>query len=164
MSLSGNVGNRFDVAEATGNTTTGTIAQSYQIETSVGDMTLSTSDYAVSLWGYVGANSYQLDLNRVVNVSGAGTGIDVRVVRDQNRDFSTIKYIAIHNTDTAKNLTIVPGSTTSWFPASEQITLKPGMSVGLAYSNAETVGASTAAMSITGSAASTLHEIYILGT
>lgn len=163
MTLSGNAGLYFNLSESNIATGTGTVSQTYTVESSVGNITLSTSDVVYTLYGVVGANSYQLNLNSINSISGAGTGIDMRTVRNEYGDYNNIKYFVVHNTDTTKSLTLKPGATSSYFAASEQITLKPGMGVGLAYGYPETVGATSSVISIVGSAGSTQHEIYILG-
>jgi len=161
--LTGNFGLRVDLAETTTANTTGSSYRTYSAETAVSDITIGTTDKAAALWGYVGANSYQLNLGNIINYSGAGTGIDVRVVADQNVEFSNVKMVVFHNKDTANNLLLVPGAASSFLAASEKITLKPGQGVGLAYGNMETVGATTCVIAVYGSAASTLHEVYVVG-
>lgn len=161
--LTGDAGLYFDITESGSTTVTGTVTQTYQVSTTVGSITVTTADVSVAVYGYVGANSYQLNLNNISNVSGAGTGIAMVVARNQAVDLANLKYIVIHNADSTNNITIAKGATSSFLPASEQITLKPGMGVGLAYSNQETVGATSCVMSIVGGAASTYHEIFIIG-
>jgi hypothetical protein len=163
MVLSGNVGLRFNLIETTGNTTTGTYTQTHSITTTVGDMTIGTTDVAVSLYGVVGANTYELKLDNIVNYTGAGTGIDVQVIRNQKVAFNNIKMLSIYNQATSKNLIITPGTNSTFLAASEQVTLKPLQGMAFAYGNQETVGVSSSCIYIKGSAASTPHSIYVFG-
>lgn len=160
--LSGQAGLFFNITESATTNVTGAVTQIYQVATTVGSINLTTTDSSLAMYGYVGANSYQLNLRNISNVSGAGTGIAVTVARNQAVLASNIKYVIVHNADSTNNITIKAGATSSFLPAAEQITLKAGQAVGMAYSNSETVGATSSVMSIVGSAASTYHEIFVI--
>lgn len=160
--LSGTAGLNFNIVESGSTSVTGTITQTYEVSTTIGSVSVTTSNAAVALYGYVGANSYQLNLKNISNVSGAGTGIAVVVSRNQAVAANTLKYIIIHNADSTNNLVVAKGATSSFIAATDQYTLKPGMGLGLAYSNAETVGATSSVMSIVGSAGSTFHEVFCI--
>jgi hypothetical protein len=161
--LEGNAGIRFEITEVNTTTPTGTVEQVHEIGTTVGDVNIGTTDVAVSLYGYVGANSYQVNLANINNISGAGTGIDVKVTRNNAVTLSNVKVFMIDNLSTSNTLIVTPGATSSFLPASERITLQPQQGVGLSYGSQQTVGATSCVISIVGGAGSTYHKIYILG-
>ena len=165
MTLTGEYGIRVNLAQTTGTTTTGTYYQTYQAESSISNPTIIASNKVAGLYGVVGANSAQISLYNLVNVSGSGTGIDIRVDHDQNVSFSSVKQIVIQNQNTGtNNLIVVPGTTSSFLTASERMTIKPGQAMSYVYSNGETAGASTTNIAISASAGSTQFEMFIVGS
>lgn len=164
MTLTGEYGIRVNLVQTTGTTTTGTYAQTFTAESSISNPTIVASNKVAGLYGVVGANSAQIAVYNLVNVSGAGTGIDIRVDKDQNVSFSNVKQLVFHNQNTGtQNLIIVPGTTSSFLAASERLTLKPGMAMSYVYGNGESAGATTTNIAIFASGGSTQFEMFVVG-
>lgn len=163
--LTGEYGIRVNLAQTTGVTTTGTYYQTYTAESSISNPTIVAANKVASLYGVIGANTTTFSLYNMINVSGAGTGIDIRVDKDQGVNFASVKQIAIHNQDTStKTLTIVPGNTNSFMTATEKTILDPGQAMSYVFTNARAVGATTANIGIYASGGSTQFEIFVVGS
>ena len=163
--ITGNAGLRFNLTESDTTTDTGTVTQTYTIEDSVGDLTLTDSDKIFTITGTIGTSAVTLDLNDIANTSGGAdaTAYDLEVTRNQDGDLTTIKALFVHNKSTSATVTLSPADATSFLPASEQITIPSGCANGFSYGTAQTISTS-GQFKIVSDTTTTTVEIYILGT
>lgn len=159
--IQGTVGIEFDIEETDLATATGNVVQDHTISTDVSAISLASTDTVYSVSGSVGTTAFDFDLNAVDNQSG--TGYSTSVVRNNGGDFTTMKSIVIHNTHATGVITVTAAAANSFLTASEQITLKPGMSVNLLYTTAEAVS-TNGKLNIVSDTATTTFKMYLLGT
>lgn len=163
QTITGNVGTRFDITVCDTATCTGQEDIAHQIESTVGDLTLTDDDYIISLCGTVGTTAIDgLDLNALSYITGTGYVLNARTNLTQPVDLTTIKNITIHNKGTVEVITISDATATSFLPASEQITIKPGASAVIYNGPDFTIGVN-GQIKIVSDTASTPIEIYIAG-
>ncbi len=159
IELQGNVGLKFRVIETDTALPTGNIVQTHELESSVGELTLSATGLVASISGYIGVTAKDIDLNNLVNQSGAD--YDFEVVRNQNVDFTTISAIVFHNKST-NSLIVADAAATSFFPANEQRTVLAESGEEIVYPTPVTFGAN-GLINIVGSGLTTTFEMYIYG-
>lgn len=163
MSLIGNAGITFDLTEEDVTVSTGTITQLHQISSSVGDLSVSSTDIVYSIAGSVGTTAFDLNLNAVDNQSG--TGYSTQVVRNNSGDFTSLKMIAVYNTHASNTLLIgspAANSLFTWHSTSDQLSIPSGGCFAMSLSTALTIG-SNGKLNIVGSSSSTTFNIFIFG-
>ena len=163
--LTGEFGIRVNLVETTGANSTGTYTQSFTAESSISNATIASTDFAVSLAGVIGGNTSVLNLSNVINLASAGTGTDVKVVKNQNVVFSSIKQIVVHNQHTGTNLVYITSASaaSTWIPASDRITITPQGAWGQVYNAVTVTGATSSNIFFNASGGSTPIEIFLVG-
>lgn len=163
MSVNGNAGVSFDVAETDITVATGTVTQTHAVESSIAELTISSTALVYSISGSVGTSAFDLNLNALDNQSGSG--YSTTVIRNNAGDFTTLQMIVIHNKHASNNLIIGSPSANSlftWNSASDGLAIPPGGAFSMTLPTALTIG-SNGKLNFKGSSASTTFEVYILG-
>ena len=160
-SLIGNAGLLFNVTETNTTTATGSSIVQSSIESSVGDLVITNTDYSIGLSGTIGTTTQTLDLNSIQNISGGVDAMNAISVTTPIA-LTSLKCMHVHNKSVG-TITLTPNVTDSFLTIGEQITIPSGCAVGLSYGTAQTVSATVKNIDITGSANGLACEIYILG-
>ena len=160
--LTGEYGLNFNITQNAFTYNTGSVTQVYSMQTTVMTPSLLTTQVVYSLDGVVGTTPYALNLNSLSNYTSTGQAVYM-IGASSGLLSSKIYSIMVYNNSTGANIIVKTSSTSPLFAANERMTIKPGMGAGYVYGNGETVGATTAQISIEGSAQSTQHSVYIIG-
>lgn len=159
--LIGNAGLLFNVTETNTTTATGSSIVQSSIESSVGDLVITNTDYSIGLSGTVGTTAQTLNLNSIQNISG---GVDAMSAVSVTTPIAltALKCLHVHNKSLG-TITLTPSVSNPFLTAGEQITIPSGCAVGLSYGTAQTVSGTVKNIDITGSIDGLACEIYILG-
>ena len=163
MTVYGNAGVLFNITEEA-DTTTGTVIQVQEVPVAIGTLDIDEDDLVFSVDGSVGTTVFTFNLNAIDNQSG--TGYSTQVVRNNDGDLSYLKALVIYNSHASNNLILGSAASANlftWHSATDSIIIAPGQAQTFIYSSAISVVAA-GSFKLTGSAASTTFQMWILGT
>ena len=162
ITLTGTAGNNFNISVTDTATNTGSKSVTYTDEVAVRSVTYTNSSKVCSYSGQIGTTGTTIDLYALAD---ANDGTYFMRLQDTQATIvlSSLLVLNIHNKDVTNSLTVVPGASNSFLPASEQITVKAGCSVQLVFPAGQTVNATTRNIKLVGAAVALSAEIYILG-
>lgn len=163
ITVSGNVGTRFNVSVEDTSNNTGSSTVNYSIEASVGDLTLTNADKFVAFYGNIGITAVSIDLMALQYLTGADYKV-YPVVATIPVVLSNVKAIYIHNKHVSQTLTAYVAAATSFLPASEQITIQPGASSVVYNGPAIAITGLNNLFRLIASGLTTDFEMYIVGS
>jgi hypothetical protein len=140
--LTGTVGAQFDITRTNSATNEGNTVTEYQTPIAIRSLTYTSGGVVAAMAGAVGTAGTNITLSALVNVTVSS---DTLAVQDTTAPvvFASLLAFAVYNTHATATITLKPGASNSFLPASEQITIQPGECKQFNYSTAQTITASS---------------------